>query len=304
MIVTRSYNIGGGKNPLKIASFGDAHGALLDISFVSNLIDELMKIDPHLIFFAGDMLEGRQYKNINNVAAIIRALEMISKNVEAPVYVIMGNHDIRGQKLERLKTIYNGFEGVENVHFLFDESAFVDIKGMRVRIDAIDLGDGYYSTVWTRFVSNLKGRNFVCDVYNLIHDKIARLNRNNESYDKKFLLIHEAKTIILNDELFADMIGDYDAVYCAHMHSGYVPECLIKKAGTRKWNFKDDPTRGVYYSTRNVDLPFDQKVRKDDKTYFTIVCDEGLSRLNFPVNNTLLLGSRGMYPSIITATLV
>ena len=274
-------------NGVKVMSLGDLHKAFVRHGqyydeFVAEVCNVVCMEKPDLLLVLGDLLEGHKDWFGRPYLYMVRFIRALS--LYCPVVVILGNHDLHGVSLDGIKERFLELDKISNVFPLMDGATMITCRnGKKVAVTSRALEASYYSTVWNRWVAAIKGY----DLAAVVADKVNTACPIMEA-DVNILALHECKTEVLHSDKFNNL-SMFDAIYGAHMHSGYMPESLIDWAKDRKWNLAADPTRGVYTS-RNLFMVNGKSYERtkagihetDKRGNYFIVFDESISRMNIP----------------------
>lgn len=205
---------------LKIVHFTDIHYTrVITNKRVKELVDEINRLKPDIVFFTGDLIDTDSTPNEKNKEKLINYLKEI--NSKYGKYAIIGNHDYDNH--------------LDLVDEIYEKSNF---KLLQNEYDII-----YNTNNDKIFIGGLDTVSFdLADI-----DETMKYFDNNDNINYKIILVHEpdyADTII-------DKYPDVNLILSGHSHAGQVRLPLIggimKNQNAKKYN-------NEYYKINNTRL--------------------------------------------------
>ncbi|MEG1497103.1 MAG: metallophosphoesterase [Clostridiales bacterium] len=114
-----TFSVGTGETTMNVVALVDIHygtpGSIVDLEKMVNLINSQ---NPDLVLIAGDVLDNDTAKMSND------SFKTIMAKIEAPLYVINGNHEYYQNTHQKIANFYQG----SNINLLVDEATTIDGK--------------------------------------------------------------------------------------------------------------------------------------------------------------------------------
>lgn len=221
-LVTKEYPIYSSNLPndfdgMKIVHFSDVHYKKnITNKKINKIIDEINLIDPDIVVFTGDLIEGEEPLTNNDINFLKKALKKI--NSKYGKYAIFGNHDY--EEIDTVKSIYN------ESNFIYLDNNY-DIIYSKNK-DKIFLGG---------VSSIIKKENNIEPFIKILHE---------EEFDYKIFLIHEPD---ITDELLNN--DNIDLILAGHSHNGQIKIPMIGAIYTPEYSKK---YYDEYYRINDTDL--------------------------------------------------
>lgn len=207
----------------KILLISDLHNKRYGENF-NNLMNSCIAVEPDYIFFTGDLYSKDETELLPKAALMKRLCDV------APLYYILGNHEIRNMdncealcyKLESM-----GVHVLRNaVEKLYCGDSFVNIYGTQLPISYYVNRDGTYD-----------------NLPELTENELEKLVGECDKTQFNILLSH--------NPLFMDTYSEWgaDLVFAGHCHGGIVRLPLIGGILSPERKFMPKYTKGVYKKT-------------------------------------------------------
>lgn len=119
--VVRSYEINipkkvEGKQQLNLIMASDMHfGALSGVSHAKNLVEHINALEPDIVLFPGDIIDDDVHQFLK------KDMPHILKQIKAPVYVSLGNHDRLEGNMDLITILQDS-----GMHVLYDQTLLID----------------------------------------------------------------------------------------------------------------------------------------------------------------------------------
>lgn len=199
-----------GVKPKRIVFLSDLHNKEYGRANI-RLLRAVREARPDLILIGGDMLLGKRNKLPEPALQFVRQLPQI-----APVYYANGNHEQRmkedTKKYGNVFRIYRKKLQEAGVHFLENESADIQLDGIRLRLSGLELPWKTYEKFKR---CHLNKEDIVCQIGTIQKEKHTDRDSNNmDCYE--ILLAHNP--VYYN----AYKAWGADLVLSGHLHGGIV----------------------------------------------------------------------------------
>ena len=259
------------KNKYTFCIVSDIHNtSIVTKKLWDKLIKELKLIKPDYIFIPGDLIQNADDLTDDelkeNLNYLLNNLQTI-----APIYISLGNHDLRDGKKRTAKDTLKYFKSLETNRLFVLNNETIELKDISIT-GFSPRSETYYDKdrdSWvTDFVKELKESSF-------------SFNKN-----KYNIFLTHSPRIISKEEtinLAKDILNDIDLIICGHMHDGYIPKVI-----QRIFNIKSDKGFRVNEggTLKDSNIRFVDKCRGEHKVLnATMVISRGVRK--FTDNNIL-----------------
>lgn len=207
-------------NDLRIVHMSDLHyGISINEKELKNIIKEINKLEPDLIFFTGDLVDDKITKKQHK--EIVNCLKKLKANIG--MYIVNGNHDYFYKKWDEL----------------VEETPFININ------DNYDIvyKDSYNSISISGISDNIYSKKKIKNKTKIIFDYLNSEEAKNNVYN--ILLMHEPDYVEDID------YSKFDLILSGHSHNGQVKLPILgvvyTPIGSKKY-YKE------YYKLNDTDL--------------------------------------------------
>ncbi len=232
--ITYEFNVGV-KQPVNFFVFSDLHITEdLDTEVLTALYRRAKRCNPDAILFLGDMIDTVEFldkeKNYKLLKNFLEQMAMV-----APVYVIVGNHDMRsipGKRKRRMfvkepKDFWKDITKNPDIEILKNQA----IKTDKYFLAGIEQGPSCYNLSEGTSASTLQKHILVSEKAEMMEVALKRFLKKvkapKNTEKPRILLVHSAR--FLTERNLGGLVKDYDVILSGHLHNMAMSEKVFRK---------------------------------------------------------------------------
>lgn len=224
----------GAKKPVKFFVFADLHiTEKMDTEVLTSLHRRAKRNEPDAIIFLGDLVHTVQFLDKENNYKLLKNFLNAMAEI-APLYLIVGNHDMRSVAkrrgrafMEELTGFWDDLMSNPKIKLLRDEVVETDkfiLAGMEQGPDCYNLNrEGGANALQRNILVSEKADVMERELKKFL-DKVTIPKRSKKP---KILLVHSAR--FLTERNLGGLVADFDVIMSGHLHNMAMPERAFRK---------------------------------------------------------------------------
>ncbi len=210
------------KNEIKkVVLIADIHGYTKNIKRSNNLVEAIIKLNPHHVVIAGDIMQGKKWIKENNFYHFANFLKKLSK--EIPVFISQGNHDIANLNEKEKETCNLNFKNLQKIN----PKMIFPLINDKVYYDGFEIL-GYTPRYETISKLSIQEHGLAHDAF--IHEYAKNGPKIDDSKDIVEFVGHSPHLIARSENgIGLECLKNVDTFYTGHLHNGYRRSSTIEK---------------------------------------------------------------------------
>ena len=231
--ITYDFNVGV-KEPVTLFVFSDLHiTSNLGTDVLTSLYRRAKRCTPDAIVFLGDLVHTIQFLDKESNYKLLKNF-LDEMATIAPVYIIIGNHDMRSMEKKRGRAFmeepidfWNDLTKNPKIKVLRNEAVETDkyfLAGMEQGPDCYNLNrEGGANALQRHILVSEKAEKMEV----ALMDFLKKVKTPKKTGKPRILLVHSAR--FLTERNLGDLVSDYDVILSGHLHNMAMPEKVFRK---------------------------------------------------------------------------